>query len=305
MPKLALALLVLLAASGCGALKRQLVEAAIADRRDDAGLVAKEAVIDGRTVAYLEREGDSPTLVLVHGFGASKDAWLDFVREIPAGPRILVPDLSGHGDTEADAGPYDAPRLTADLGAWLDAVAPGPVHVAGNSMGGNVAALLALDREAVRSLTLYDPSGVVPPTPSRRDSLAARGESILIPTTRDAFDRLIALSFVEEPDIPGPARDVLAEDYARREPFLRDLLTGLGRNPDIVRPRLGEITAPVLLVWGAEDRVIHPSAASVWAEVLPNARLQILPNVGHAPMMERPAETAADFLAFVRQHDAP
>lgn len=297
--------LALLTASGCGALKRQLVDAAIADRRDDAGLVAKETTVDGRTVAYLEREGDGPTLVLVHGFGASKDAWLDFVREIPDGPRVLVPDLSGHGDSEADTGPYDAPRLTVDLGAWLDAVAPGPIHVAGSSMGGNVAALLALDHGAVRSLTLYDPSGIVPPTPSRRDSLAARGDNILIPTTRDAFDRLIALSFVEEPDIPGPARDVLAEEYARREPFLRSLLAGLGRDPDNVRPRLGEITAPVLLVWGAEDGVIHVSAADVWAAGLRDVTVQILPDVGHAPMMERPAETAADFLAFVRQHDAP
>ncbi|MEM1117537.1 MAG: alpha/beta fold hydrolase [Bacteroidota bacterium] len=299
-------LLALLAASGCGAVERQLVEAAIADRRDDAGLVATETVVDGRTVAFLEREGDGPTLVLVHGFGASKDAWLAFAAEIPDGPRILVPDLAGHGDTEAGPGGYDALRLGDELGAWLDAAAPGPVHVAGSSMGGNVAARLALDRpEAVRSLTLYDPAGVVPPVPSRRDSLAAAGDFVLIPTTRDAFDRLIALSFVEEPDIPGPARDVLAEDYARREPFLRSLLAGLGRDPDNVRPRLGEIAAPTLLVWGAEDHVIHVSAASVWEAGLPDVTVQILPNVGHAPMMERPAETAADFLSFVRQHDSP
>ena len=296
-------LLVLLTASGCGALKRQLVDAAIADRRGGAGLVAKEMALDGRTVAYLERAGTGPTLVLLHGFGASKDAWLDFVREIPDGPRVLVPDLAGHGGSEAGTGTYDATRLAADLDAWLDAVAPGPIHVAGNSLGGEVAALTALGRAgAVRTLTLYDPAGIVPPVASRRDSLLERGENILIPTTRDAFDRLLALSFVEEPDIPGPARDVLAAGYAAREPFLRDLLIGLGQAPDLLRPRLGEITQPTLLVWGAEDRVIHPSAASVWAEGLPDETLQVLPNVGHAPMMERPAETAAAFLAFVRQH---
>lgn len=296
--------LVLLTASGCGGIKESLVAAGVASRRSAAGLAEREATVDGRTVAYLEREGDGPTVVLIHGFGASKDAWLGFVDAFPEGPRVLVPDLAGHGGSARDlAVAYDAPRLAAEVGAWLDAVAPGPVHVAGNSLGGEVAALLALDRpEAVRTLALYDPAGVLPPVPSLRDSLALTGDNPLIPTTREAYDRFLDLAFVGDPGIPGPARDVLVVDYVRRAPFLRDLFDALAADPGLLRPQLGEIRQPTLLVWGAGDRVIDPSAASVWAEGLPNETLQVLPEVGHAPMMERAEATAEAFAAFVRQH---
>lgn len=299
-----LALYLLLAVAGCGAVERTLVDAEIDARRAEAELVEREVVLDGRPVAYLERDGDGPPLVLLHGFGASKDAWLGFVEALPDGPRVLVPDLAGHGGSIRDSSVvYDAPRLAAEVGAWLDAVAPEPVHVAGNSLGGEVAALLALDRpEQVQTLALYAPAGVLSSERSVRDSLLARGENVLVPTTRAELDRLYDLIFVGDPGIPGPARDVLAADYARRAPFLRDLFDTLGDAPNLLRPRLDEIERPVLLVWGAEDRILHPSAVEVWADGLPNETLQILSGVGHAPMIERPEETARTFLAFVRRH---
>ena len=297
-------LLVLLTAAGCGAAKQSLVTTAVRAQRAEAGLEARDVVVDGRAVAYLEREGDGPTVVLIHGFGASKDAWLGFVREWPLGARILVPDLAGHGGSvAAPAVAYDAPRLAAEVGVWLDRVAPGPVHVAGNSLGGEVAALLALDRpDRVRTAALYAPAGVVAPVWSARDSLYARGVNVLVPTTRAELDRMFGLVFVEDPGIPGPARDVLAADYARRAPFLRSLLDALTADPDRLRPRLGDLAQPVLLVWGAEDRVLDPSAADVWAEGLPDETLHLLPGVGHAPMMERPEATARTHAAFVLQH---
>ena len=303
MRRLSLAALVVLTAAGCGSVKETLVDAGIDARRADAGLSAREATVDGRRVAYLEREGDGPTLVLIHGFGASKDAWLAFVGALPEGPRVLVPDLAGHGGSVRDSSAsYDAPRLAAEVGAWLDAVAPGPVHVAGNSLGGEVAALLALDRPGVQTLALYDPAGVLSPDRSTRDSLIARGENVLVPTTRAELDRLFALTFVEDPGIPGPARDVLAAGYARRAPFLRDLFARLAAEPSLLLPRLPQIEQPTLLVWGAGDRIIHPSAADLWAKGLPNETLRVLPGVGHAPMMERPEETARAYADFVRQH---
>ena len=62
--------------------------------------------------------------------------------------------------------------------------------------------------------------------------------------------------------------------------------------------RIDEIQAPTLLVWGAEDRVLHPSGAQAWMERHPNSELQVLPEVGHLPMMEAPEKTAEALLAF-------
>ncbi|WP_412062536.1 alpha/beta fold hydrolase [Rubrivirga sp. IMCC45206] len=292
------AVLALVALAGCAPLKRSAVAAGVAALRADAGLDVREATVDGRTVAYLERPGSEPALVLLHGFGANKDAWVRLADALPEGRRLLAPDLSGHGDSPAAIGPYGTERYATEVAAWLDTVAPGPVDIAGNSMGGAVAARLALAGRA-RRLVVMDPAGVAGPEPSGLDSLLARGEVGLIPTTRAEYDRFVDLTFSRDPDIPGPARDVLAADNVAREPFLTGLFQSLGAEGDALRPRLPEITVPTLVIWGAEDRVLSPSAAPIWADGLPDARLRLLPGVGHAPMMEVPDETAAlveDFL---------
>ncbi|MEM0961748.1 MAG: alpha/beta fold hydrolase, partial [Bacteroidota bacterium] len=203
-------LVVAVVAAGCGNVKESLVERAIADLREEAGLVERTTVLDGRTVAYLERPGAEPTVVLVHGFGAQKDAWIRFAEAYPEGQRLVVPDLAGHGDSVRDPdATYDTQRLTAELSALLDVVAPDRIDVAGNSLGGAIAARLALVRPQVRRLVLLDPAGVRGPTPTPLDTLLAQGESALVPTTRAEFDRLVDLAFVSDPEIPGIARDVL------------------------------------------------------------------------------------------------
>lgn len=294
--------LLLVALGGCGLLRSTLVDAVVADRRADAGLETREVVVDGRPVAYLERPGAEPALVLVHGFGASKDAWLAFADAFPEGRRLLAPDLAGHGGSIRDTTvAYDTERLVAEAGAWLDVVAPGPVDLAGNSLGGAVAAGLALRRpDRVRRLVLIDAAGVRGTEPTALDSALARGEMPLVPTTRAAYDRFLDLAFVGDPGIPGPARDVLAADTAERAPFLRALFRRIAVDGDALRPLLGQIRQPTLILWGAGDRVLSPSAVPLWEAGLPDARAVVLPSVGHAPMQERPAETArllTDFLS--------
>lgn len=293
----------LLLAAGCASLDRSLYDLGREARWRAADLEPRTVTVDDRPVTYLERSGDGPTVVLVHGFGGSSDHWLSFVAALPDGYRVIVPDLAGHGGSEATPSvAYDAPRLAHELEAALRVIAPGRFHLAGSSLGGEVAALVALQRpDRVRSLALYDPAGVASPIPSRVDSLAAAGDLVLIPTSRAGFDRLYELSFVDPPSLPGPARNVLAADIAGRASFLRDLFAALGTERDLLRDRLAEIEPPTLLVWGADDYIIHPSAVSIWAEGLPRVEVRVVPGVGHAPMLERPRETAEAYADFLRR----
>ena len=298
---LALSLFVL-AASGCGAVQEAAVDTVVASRRAEAGLDARETTVDGRRVAYLERRGTEPALVLVHGFGAEKDGWLAFVEALPAGRRVLVPDLPGHGGSQAGPGVYGAFRLTDEVAAWLAAVTDRPADLVGNSLGGLVATLVASrEPDGVRRLVLMDPAGVAAPQPSGLDSLLAAGVNPLVPTTRAEYDRLLDLVFAGDPEIPGPARDVLARQARDRAPFLRGLFDNIQGDEGDLRAVLPTVRQPTLVIWGAADRVLSPSAAPLWGELLPDARVVVLPGVGHAPMMEAPEETArlvADFLLF-------
>lgn len=300
MRSLVLALLATVGA-GCSAVKDAAVGSVIASRRAGAGLIERQATVDGRRVAYLERPGSAPALVLLHGFGAQKDAWLDLVDALPTGRRILVPDLAGHGDSPAQPSVrYDGLRYAADVAAWLDEISAGLADLAGNSMGGLVATLVAIERpDAVRRLVLMDPAGVPSPMQSGLDSLVATGTNPLIPTTRAEYDRLVSFVFAQDPGLPGIARDVLAADTRRRAPFLRGLFGALNDTPGDLLAHLPEVEQPVLLIWGERDRVIDASAAPLWAEALPDVQLEILPGIGHAPMMEAPDEVArlvSDFL---------
>lgn len=297
----ALSLLLLLVLAGCLPVQRALVDRAVAERRGAARLTERTIRVHGLPVAYLERPGTEPALVLVHGFGAEKDGWLGLVGALRGGRRILALDLAGHGDSPAEPGArYDPRRYAADVTAFLGAVGARRVDLGGNSMGGLVAALVALEHpERVRSLVLMDPAGVPSPTPSGLDSLVAGGTNPLIPTTRAEYDRLLAFVFARPSELPGTARAVLADRAARRAPFLRDLFATLRTEPTSLLPRLPKIPAPTLLLWGGADRVLDVSAAPLWTGALPDARLVVLDGVGHAPMMEAPGETARlvdDFL---------
>ena len=313
--RLLLALLIV-TASGCGAVKRAAVDTVVASRRADAGLAEREATVDGRRVAFLERDGTEPALVLIHGFGAEKDGWLGFVDALPEGRRVLVPDLPGHGGSEAGPGAYGAFRLTDEVAAWLAAVTDGPADLVGNSLGGLVATLVASRApDGVRRLVLMDPAGVDAPQPSGLDSLLADGANPggdggaipkrdsaanpLIPTTRAEYDDLLDLVFEGDPEIPGPARDVLAASARDRAPFLRDLFANIQGDEGDLLPVMPTVRQPTLVIWGERDRVLSPSAAPIWAESLPDATLVVLPGVGHAPMMEAPAETARLVTGFL------
>ena len=297
--RLLLAFLVL-AASGCGVVKRAAVDTVVSSRRADAGLAERTVTVDGRRVAYLERAGSEPALVLIHGFGAEKDGWLEFVGALPEGRRVLVPDLPGHGGSQAGAGAYGAFRLTDEVADWLAAVTDQPADLVGNSLGGLVATLIASrEPDGVRRLVLMDPAGVDAPQPTGLDSLLAAGQNPLIPTTRAEYDRLLDLVFEGDPEIPGPARDVLAAQARDRAPFLRALFENIQGDEGDLRPVLPTVRQPTLVIWGGRDRVLSPSAGPVWEGLLPDARLVVLPGVGHAPMMEAPQASVrlvTDFL---------
>ncbi len=279
-----------------GTVQRRLVYAGVAKQRAASGFERREGSVDGRRTVWLERPGDGPTVAFVHGFNSGKDVWLRYASAVPADWHLLAPDLPGHGDSEADAAiAYDPPALADALVVWLDAVAPGPVHLVGSSLGGEVAARVALAHpERVASLALFNPAGVAPPEPSDMDRLAEAGDYVLIPTDRETLDRLYAHVFVAPPDIPAVARTVFAADAAARAPFMRDLLARVGDARDALREHLPSLAVPTLVVWGDADRVLHPSSARVWEAALPDgAEVHVLPGVGHAPMMEAPDATAA------------
>ena len=284
------------------------VDRARSDLRARAGLVRRVVSLpSGVEVAYLDTEADLPPLVLLHGIGASKDHWPRLARHLAGRFRVVAPDLPGFGESSKPVGAdYSMPAQAEHVRQFLEALKLGAVHLAGSSMGGRVAAQFAATHPGlVRTLWLLDPAGAEGERHSEMVERVLAGEPTpLFSRTADEYAATLAFTMSRPPDIPRPALRVLAAEGA---PFyehyhrLFDALTAELLEGPSTEDLLRGLALPTLVTWGEEDRVLHVSGADAIGAAMPNATVRRMPGIGHLPMLEDPARTAADYLAF---HDA-
>lgn len=267
-----------------------------------AGLRLRHGGAEGLAMPYLEGGSGAP-LVLIHGFAGDKDNFTRVARFLTPHYRVIIPDLPGFGDAGRDPA---ASHLMTDqarrLAIFLDQVAPGPVHVGGNSMGGFIAAqFAAMFPERVASLWLLDAAGTE--ASHRSDILRhyeATGEMPLLVQKEADFNTLIAACTHQEPFLPHCVRVLLgrrgAADFALHTQLMKQL-----KDAPLLQPQPAYAGMPALIVWGEQDRILHPDGAAAFAALFPRSRVIMMPGVGHLPMVEQPRRAASDYLAFRRE----
>lgn len=263
-----------------------------------------ETTIDGLRIFYLDngRKTAQKTILLVHGFGDSSLGWVQFARLFRDNDfRIVVPDLPGFGqsDRKPDAD-YSYQAQAKRLAALMQSLGIGRYHVAGNSMGGGVAAELAIQQPAaVTSLSLLDAAGIhVRPTELDRALLA--GKNMLVMKKPEDLDALLTFATAQRPAMPRPVLDYLSERAVKDSPLHERIFReSLFEDINFLLPKLDSIKASTLILWGEKDRVLHPDNARVFHKYIQGSRLVIMPNVGHLPMAEVPYESAAEVLKFI------
>jgi len=299
-PPLVLILAVIAGVAGTGCAST-LYRLGAAIERARSGVDVHTVGAGAHTLAYLEREGPGPTVVLLHGFAANKDAWLRFVRHLPPEYRVLVFDLPGHGDStfRRDA-LYDPPGLARILTQAFDALGLARFHLAGNSLGGWIAILYAADHPGqVESLGLFNAAGVRAPEASELERLLEQGDNPLLVDDHAEFERFLDFVFHERPWLPWPGSWVLAEHFVARADENRKIWRDLSAALVEVTPELPALTLPVLVLWGAEDRVLDPSSVEVFLRHLPAATAVVMADTGHSPIVERPEATARHYTEFL------
>lgn len=303
--RLIILILFLLTLSACTGFKHGVYDMAMDMERKGAGLEPATIMVDGFEIALFEGEGRGtrPTLLLIHGFGASKDVWLRFSRELKNEFHIIAIDLPGHGDSSKPMDRnYSIPSQVAYLRGILAEIAlPDPPHIAGNSMGGAIATLYAARYpEEIASITLFCPAGVHAHE-SDLSRLMARGENPLIVNEPGDFSRLLDFSMEQKPFIIWPITSVMGEKAVANRTINNKIFT------DSFHDRVENYTAilptvkvPALIVWGRQDRIINAENGRIFDELIPDSRLVILDDVGHAPMIEVPGISASLLNDFAR-----
>ena len=239
----------------------------------------------------------------MHGFASSLHTWEGVAAGLEADYRVVRFDLPGFGLTGPDAtGDYSDARSHAVILAAMDQLGIGRAILIGSSMGGRIAwSFTAAHPDRVSRLVLMAPDGFAsriagydqPP----RVPLLMR----LLPYTLP--EGMLRASLRPAYGDPGVLTQSVFERY-------RDMMLAPGVRQAIVdrmaghvlrppEPILARIAQPVLLLWGDQDRMVPIANAQDYLRALPDARLVVLPGIGHVPMEEAPSDVVAALRPFI------
>lgn len=256
--------------------------------------------VNGIELAY-DDTGRGPALVLLHAGIADRRMWDDVTPMLAESHRVIAPDLRGFGETPLPDGPFG---YAADVAGLLEGLGVERACLVGVSLGGHVALDLTLARpELVDRLVLVGAGidGWEHEPPLR--AIWAEEEAAF---ERGELDEVAWINVRAWLD--GPARregDVPAA--LRRRVFEMQRAALDHENPAATcgwltrsrRERLGEVTAPTLVLVGALDQRDFRRIAQFLAQTIPGAAFEELPGVAHLPPLERPEAFARTALAFL------
>lgn len=269
----------------------------------------KEALVDGHRLVFLERGRPAPgkpTLVLIHGFAAMKENWALWMQMLPSDWHLLVPDVPGLGESQyrPDAC-YRYESQARRLGHWLAGYPTNNLHIAGSSMGGAIASVMAHTMaQQPRTVTLLNSAGIPEqPDADLNAPFKTDRDAILIPRDWSGVYRMFNSVGNGKPTLPGLAMTgLLGPDLLKRRDSLRHIFNDMLADPLAPARYLGAATPPLQVQWGDKD-VITPTRCVDWFEAAtPQAEVHVFRGVGHLPMLESPGRSARVLEAFIRRH---
>jgi pimeloyl-ACP methyl ester carboxylesterase len=239
----------------------------------------------------LMRGGQGEPLLLLHG-ASGAGAWLPFMASLSGKFDVIVPEHPGFGDSETPEWLDTIHDLAYFYLDFLQQLDLDNVHLVGTSLGGWIAAELAVrDTARLASLTLADAAGIHVPGVPRIDPFLRSDEQRI----RDFFydqsraDAMIAR--VLKPEL---------EEAVAKNRVATARLAWQPRNHDPhLHKWLHRIEVPTLIVWGANDKLFPPEYAEVWQRLIPGSTAVIIPECGHVPHIEKPDAFVAELTQFI------
>jgi 4,5:9,10-diseco-3-hydroxy-5,9,17-trioxoandrosta-1(10),2-diene-4-oate hydrolase len=267
--------------------------------------------VNGWDTRYAHAGERGPALILLHGLGATLESWWCSIDPLGANFRVYAPDILYFGKSaKPDHTPTQADFVEFTNG-FMHALGLEHAVLVGNSMGGMIAAKTAiLYPDRVDALILVNSAGFGPEVAWW---LRLRSMVDLRPRGTPApwMVRLGLRAIFQDPNrVPDEVLNVLVEASANPEHQVatrRVLGVGVnwrGLKPGVlaeIRDTADQIRVPTLIIWGKQDRVVPVKQAKVAHEKIPQARLHVFEDCGHAPQLEYPDDFNTLVRDFVRE----
>ena len=276
----------------------------------DPALDAKPARVHYR----IRGAADAPVLVLLHGSNASLFTWEKWSQRLSDKYRVVSVDLPAHGLTGATPNEdYTTAGMANFVAAFADKIGLKTFALAGNSMGGGVAAYFAETRpERVTALILVDAGGMPSKAAGDKIPLAFRllrqgwVRPFLThldphPLVKEGLNDAIVRKSVLTQDMIDLYSDMALLEGSRAATATRFGQFGSG-DMNYIKDHVGALKMPVLILWGEEDHLIPVIAAGTWHDAIPGSKLLIYSGTGHIPMEEVDFQSANDVRDFLVAH---
>jgi len=248
--------------------------------------------VDGCAVS-VKRAGEGPPLLFLHG-GGGAPRWLPFMGGLAKRFDVIVPEHPGFGRSET-------PEWLDTIGDlaffYLDVIGElglERVHLVGSSMGGWIAAELAVrSTHDLASLTLSAPVGIHVKGVQKADLFLWSYEQLTRNTFADpAFAEIILMLPVTEEEQDQRLKNALA-------------VAKLGWQPRLYNPHLAKwlhrIDVPTLICWGDSDKVVPPAYGPAFRDLIPGSRLKVFERCGHLPHVECGDEFVCTLTGFIEE----
>jgi len=266
-------------------------------REELAGVKSRDVQVSGHRVHYLEEgPANGPVVVLIHGLGSRAEDWQNLAPYFAnAGFHVYMPDLLGYGRSEKPANfSYSVRDEAGVVVGFLDAMGLKQVNLGGWSMGGWIVELIAAGHpERVSRLMLFDAAGL--------DVKPDWDTGLFTPTTPQQLHELEVLLMPQPPQIPGyVARDLLRHFRKNGWVVKRALATMLA-SPDVTDNLLPQLKMPVLIEWGALDRIMPVDQAETLHRLIPQSELDVIGGCGHLAPMQCEAQMGPKAVNFLKE----
>jgi len=249
-----------------------------------------------------------PAAVLIHGFAASLDTWVEVAPALTTSHRVVTLDLKGFGWSDRPEGDYSPDAQARLVFGLMDHLGIEKATWVAHSWGSSVALSGAISQpDRVQKLALYDAWVYEEQLPVFFQWARASGigESMFAAFYKERTEDRMLLAFFDKKRVSEELVDAVNAALDRPGTVAAALAAVRGQRFAEMQSRYKSVTQKTLLLWGREDLVTTQSYGERLSRDLPNAKLIMYPRCGHFPMIEAKEASTRDLVEFLRDDAKP